>query len=71
MAELVLGVNTIRIVRIIRGWSQRELAEASGIPAWRVWRLEQGISPPRPDEIQKIWTALSTGGAEFPRRGEE
>ena len=59
-AELAMDGRTIRTLRVFNGYSQRELAEASGLKPWRIWRLEQGFSEPRPDEAVRILNALST-----------
>ena len=58
--DLALDGNGIRVLRVFHGYSQRKLAQASGMKPWRIWRLEQGFSEPRPDELIAIVTALST-----------
>ena len=47
-AELAMDSRTIRTLRVFNRYSQRELAEASGLKPWRIWRLEQGLSGPDP-----------------------
>lgn len=41
------------------GWSQADLAQASGIAAAQISRYEQGRSQPRPEVLAKISKALS------------
>ena len=41
------------------GWSQAELAQASGIAAAQISRYEQGRSHPRPEAIGKLAKALN------------
>ena len=60
--DIALDGNGIRVLRVFHGYSQRELAEASGLKPWRIWRLEQGVSEPRPDEVVRIVGALTTYG---------
>lgn len=67
MKALAAGGNTIKVLRTLKGLSQKGLAEATEIPPWRIWRLEQGVSPPRPEEIQRLWSALSSGESEASR----
>ena len=62
----VLGGETIRILRILRGWSQRELGAATGITPWRIFKLEKGICVPRVEEVQKIFEIL---GKKHTRKG--
>ncbi|MDA2911884.1 hypothetical protein MYX04_13275 [Nitrospiraceae bacterium AH_259_D15_M11_P09] len=30
------------------------------MPPWRIWQLEQGLVQPKPNEVQRLWNALST-----------
>jgi transcriptional regulator with XRE-family HTH domain len=55
--------EAIRIVRTVRGYSRRELSERSSIPVGRIGSIENG-GIPKPDELQKIWCALSSGEAQ-------
>ena len=61
-AELAMDGRTIRTLRVFHGYSQRELAEASGLKPWRIWRLEQGLSGPEPKQLARVVTALCTDG---------
>ena len=56
-----LNGENIRVLRIWQGWSQRELAVATGLTPWRIFKLEKGPCRPRAAEIQKIFEALRTG----------
>ncbi len=58
-----MAVSTIRILRTLRGWTQRTLAEESGVPPWRIWQLEQGLVQPKPEEARRLWNALTTDDA--------
>ncbi len=48
----------IRLGRAYRRLSQRQLGEATGIPPFRIFRLEHGLTRPRPGELAKIAEAL-------------
>ena len=51
-------MQTIRVARAVKGWSQRRLAEGAGMRPWRLWRLEAGYSEPHSDELVALWNAL-------------
>ena len=53
-----LNGENIRVLRIWQGWSQRELAVATGLTPWRIFKLEKGLCRPRTEEIHKIFEAL-------------
>lgn len=55
----ITSIQTIRVARAVRGWSQRRLAEASGLRPWRLWRLEAGYSDPTREELVALWNAVS------------
>ena len=62
MSELKnLSLGNIRVLRIWRGWSQRELAVATGLTPWRIFKLEKSLCAPRAEEMNKIFEALKTG----------
>ena len=56
-----LNGQAIKIARAMRGWSQRELGEKSGLKPWRIWSMENNVFPPRPNELASILKALTTG----------
>ena len=56
-----LSGENIRVLRIWQGWSQRELAVATDLTPWRIFKLEKGLCCPRAEEIHKIFEALKTG----------
>lgn len=41
-----LAGNLLRLARVQRGWSQRQLAEAAGVPSSTVGRIEAGSRQP-------------------------
>ena len=45
-----LSGNAIQIGRAMRGWSQRDLAEAAGLTPWRIWKFENNRDTPRLEE---------------------
>ncbi len=51
--------NLVRVARVIRGISQQELAEAADLTPSRLCKIEHGIVVPRPEEILRLWTALT------------
>lgn len=57
---LVGGViaDEIKREREKRGWTLYKLAEKSGIPAGNLHRIENGLSCPRIDTVQRICRAL-------------
>jgi transcriptional regulator with XRE-family HTH domain len=52
--------DAVRIARAIRGWTQRELGEVSGLPMWMIWQIEHNLRQPKSEEWSRIWSALST-----------
>ncbi|MDI3462126.1 MAG: hypothetical protein OJF50_000947 [Nitrospira sp.] len=52
--------DAVRIARAVRGLTQRELGNASGLPMWMIWQIEHGVRQPKPDEWANIWSALTT-----------
>jgi transcriptional regulator with XRE-family HTH domain len=50
--------DLVRLLRTLRGLSQRELSVRTGIPLIRIWRIERGVSRPRPREIRLLTDAL-------------
>ena len=48
----------IRAYREFRGYSQIQLAELSGINVGTIRKYELGIRNPKPDQLEKIATAL-------------
>ena len=54
---MTLG-RTIKIVRMVEGKSQQDIAEALGVSVWRISRLERGIQSPRPSEAAELQVVL-------------
>jgi hypothetical protein len=52
--------EAVRIARAVRGWTQRELGVASGLPMWMIWQVENDVREVKAEEWAKIWGALAT-----------
>lgn len=50
--------RNLRVLRVLRGLEQRELAQRSGVGPDSISRLETGTTKPRPGTIKKLATAL-------------
>lgn len=57
-------MNIIRVGRAVKGISQRGLAEAAAMKPWRLCRIERGLVTPRPEEILRLWGALTSEGGD-------
>ena len=55
----------IRAFREFRGYSQIQLAELSGINVGTIRKYELGIRNPKPDQLEKITTALGLNVSVF------
>ena len=55
----------IRAYREVRGYSQIQLAELSGINVGTIRKYELGIRNPKPDQLEKIATALGLNVSVF------
>ena len=53
-----MHASLIRIMRLIRGWSQAEFAERLGIDRTTLSRVETGFVMPGPDLRRRITEAL-------------
>lgn len=51
--------EALRVGRMLRGKSHRELSEATGIPVWRLRAFERGESRVRPEEFVRLWAYLA------------
>lgn len=60
MSIVELDGKTIKLWRMLRGWSQRQLGEATGLKSWRIWAIENAVYEPRDDELARILKALTT-----------
>lgn len=54
--------NAIRIMRIVKGLSQRELGQLAGLAPHKVFRIEHALDAPTDEEVAKLLGALSTEG---------
>jgi ribosome-binding protein aMBF1 (putative translation factor) len=61
MPIVELDGRAIKIGRVVKGWTQRQLGAATGLKPWRIWALENNVYTPRTEEWSKIWHALSSG----------
>ena len=50
--------DSMRILRILRGWSQGQLADYTKLTPSRIFKLEHGRCRPRVGEIELILNAL-------------
>lgn len=50
----------IRIARTERGWTQRQLADATGIGQSRISRYEKGVESPNADTVDRIMNAIGS-----------
>ena len=57
--------NKIRAYREFRGLNQIQLAELSGINVGTIRKYELGIRNPKPDQLEKIATALGLNVSVF------
>ena len=55
----------IRAYREFRGYNQIQLAELSGINVGTIRKYELGIRNPKPDQLEKISTALGLNVSVF------
>lgn len=50
----------IRQLRLSKGWSQRDLAEAAGVGQKVIWNMENGVGEHRPATVSRVAEALDT-----------
>lgn len=55
-------MDSLRVVRVMKKLSQRELAQAAGITPARLWKLENGVAQPKEDELFKLLGVLTSEG---------
>ena len=55
----------IRAFREFRGYNQIQLAELSGINVGTIRKYELGIRNPKPDQLEKIATALGLNAVSY------
>jgi transcriptional regulator with XRE-family HTH domain len=53
--------DNLRVLRVMRRLSQKELGKRVGLPQSRIWQYENNYVAPPDDELAKIVKALSTG----------
>jgi predicted transcriptional regulator len=53
--------EAIRVGRAIRHMTQARLGRAVGVSPVKICLIEQGKVAPKPDELRRIWNALSSG----------
>ena len=52
--------NSIRVMRVVRGLSQRRLGKLVAIQPWRIFRIEHELVQPREDELARLLGALTS-----------
>ena len=50
----------IRIARAVKDMTQLDLAQRTGLSQGLIHQIEAGIRKPRPEQLRRIWDALST-----------
>jgi transcriptional regulator with XRE-family HTH domain len=58
-------VESVRRIRLERGWSQQDLADKSGVGQDTISGIESGRHEPRPSTLRKLAAALEVGVADF------
>jgi len=51
----------IRALRVMHGWSAQVLADRIGRSSWWLYQVEAGLIRPEPEQLDRIWSALSSG----------
>lgn len=67
--EMITRVQ-IRAARALVGWSQMDLAQASGISQVAIKNLERGATDPRASTLTSIQDALDQAGVMFLEPGD-
>jgi transcriptional regulator with XRE-family HTH domain len=52
--------RALRILRNIKGLSQKELAKQVGLAQSKIWQFENNYATPTPEQLAKIFGCLST-----------
>jgi predicted transcriptional regulator len=60
----------IRAARALIGWTQADLAQASGVSEVAIKNLERGATDPRVSTINNIQAAFETAGVIFLEAGD-
>lgn len=55
-----LAGNLLRLARSQRGWTQKQLAQAAGVPVSTVGRIEAGMRQPSLVTVQRLLAAADT-----------
>jgi transcriptional regulator with XRE-family HTH domain len=67
---MIITSPQIRAARALLGWTQAELAEASGLSAIGIQAIEKGTSDPRASTLLAIESAFKEAGVVFTNGGE-
>jgi hypothetical protein len=51
--------DAVRVGRLVRRKSHRDVSDATGISVWRLRAFERGESRVRPEELIRIWRYLT------------
>ena len=68
-SQPVISGAQIRAVRALLGWTQAELAKASGVSEVSIKNIERGVSDPRSSTLEAIEKAVGKAGAIFLEAG--
>ena len=61
----MITIPQIKAARALLGWTQDELARASGMSLPSINNMERALYAPRPETMAAIRAALEEGGIEF------
>jgi transcriptional regulator with XRE-family HTH domain len=51
--------ESVKTLRLLRGWSQPELGRRAGLDVWRIWAIESDVYPPIPSELAQLLRAFT------------
>jgi transcriptional regulator with XRE-family HTH domain len=52
---------SVRVARAVCHLSQARLAKLTGLAQSQIWKIENDLAQPTPDQWARIWNALTTG----------
>jgi transcriptional regulator with XRE-family HTH domain len=61
----MITAGQVRAARALIGWTQADLAQASGVSQVAIKNLERGVTDPRVSTINNIQVAFDQGGVIF------
>lgn len=66
----MISAAQVRAARALKGWTQSDLARASGVSLIAIKRLETGASDPRVSTVEAIRRAFDEAGVVFLDAGD-